>query len=72
STEFASRRRSKPRGAYMFRNFFISESIVKSRLASAQNEIKEFNAVGIPVVMRADSGCWPILPQMFHGYTSIR
>jgi imidazolonepropionase-like amidohydrolase len=58
--------------AKLFQNFFISESVITKRLTSSQRAIKIFYEAGVPIVMGTDSGCWPILPQMFHGYTSIR
>jgi predicted amidohydrolase YtcJ len=56
----------------IFRSVFISESVITKRLTSSQNAIKQFYEAGVPIVMGTDSGCWPVLPQMFHGYTSIR
>lgn len=56
----------------LLQNIFISESVIKKRLTSSQIAIKRFYETGVPIVMGTDSGCWPILPQMFHGYTSIR
>jgi imidazolonepropionase-like amidohydrolase len=41
-------------------------------LAAWLNNIKKLHAAGIPIVMGSDSGNWPVMPQMFHGPTSIR
>ncbi len=41
-------------------------------LAEWLENVKKMHEAGIPIVMGSDSGNWPILPEMFHGPTSIR
>ena len=56
----------------IFGGFFISENIIKNRLSSSQLAVRKMFKAGVPIVMGTDSGCWPILPQIFHGSTSLR
>jgi len=41
-------------------------------IATWMKNIKKLHAAGIPIVMGSDSGNWPVMPQAFHGPTSIR
>ena len=36
------------------------------------DNIKKQHAAGIPIVRGSDAGNWPVMPQMFHGPTSVR
>jgi len=36
------------------------------------NNVKKLHEADIPIVMGSDAGNWPVMPQMFHGPTSVR
>ena len=44
----------------------------KAVLSIWMENIKNQHDAGIPIVMGSDAGNWPVMPQMFHGPTSIR
>lgn len=44
----------------------------QAALAAWMDNIKKQHAAGIPIVMGSDAGNWPVMPQMFHGPTSVR
>lgn len=52
-------------------NFLQAGNPAAALVAWVQN-IKKLHAAGLPIVMGSDSGNWPIMPQMFHGPTSLR
>jgi imidazolonepropionase-like amidohydrolase len=57
--------------ARWFSSFFVNERTNLAQLASSERAIGLMFRAGIPIVMGADAGNWPVLTTMFHGVGSI-
>jgi imidazolonepropionase-like amidohydrolase len=53
-------------------SIFYNEGEIRSQLGSTKFALKQMYDAGVPVVMGSDAGCWPVIPFMFHGVSSIR
>jgi hypothetical protein len=53
-------------------SFFYNEREIRAQLTSTKYALKKMYDFGIPIVMGSDAGCWPVIPFMFHGMSSIR
>ncbi len=51
---------------------FYNEREIRSQRDATKAALKQMYDTGIPVVMGSDAGCWPLIPFMFHGVSSIR
>lgn len=58
--------------ARLFVGLFFNEDVVTKQLKSSSAAVAKMHAFGIPIVIGSDSGCWPALPSMFHGISSVR
>jgi imidazolonepropionase-like amidohydrolase len=59
-------------GHRAFASSGLPASINRSMLRRTQAAIRMMQAAGVPLVMGSDAGNWPIIPYLFHGYSSIR
>jgi hypothetical protein len=53
-------------------SIFYNEREIHSQVSSTKFALKQMYDAGIPIVMGSDAGCWPVIPFMFHGVSSIR
>lgn len=53
-------------------SIFYNEREIRSQLSSTKLALKKMYEAKIPIVMGSDAGCWPMIPFMFHGVSSIR
>jgi hypothetical protein len=53
-------------------SIFYNEREIHSQVNSTKFALKQMYDTGIPIVMGSDAGCWPVIPFMFHGVSSIR
>ena len=53
-------------------SIFYNEREIRSQVSSSKFSLKQMYDAGIPTVMGSDAGCWPVIPFMFHGVSSIR
>ncbi len=53
-------------------SIFYNEREIRSQVTSTKFALKQMYDAGIPIVMGSDAGCWPVIPFMFHGVSSIR
>jgi hypothetical protein len=53
-------------------SIFYNETEIRTQLSSTKYVLKKMYDLGIPIVMGSDAGCWPVIPYMFHGVSSIR
>ena len=51
--------------------FFISHSSISKLLKQSQRSALKMYEAGIPIVMGADAGNWPLFTTLFHGVGSI-
>lgn len=51
---------------------FYTEREIRSQVSFTKLALKQMYDAGIPIVMGSDAGCWPVIPFMFHGVSSIR
>jgi imidazolonepropionase-like amidohydrolase len=51
---------------------FYTEQEIRSQTRYTKLALKQMYDSGIPIVMGSDAGCWPVIPFMFHGISSIR
>ncbi len=53
-------------------SIFYNEREIRSQTTFTKLALKQMYDAGIPIVMGSDAGCWPVIPFMFHGVSSIR